>query len=74
MNDDLFTNLPEVKSPRLLWMEKHGITTRFKVSSEGVTWFAETDEGERMIQAKGATEHDSLVFLAIKLNLKLWNQ
>ena len=72
MNDepDLFANLPPVKSPRLLWMEKHGIRTNILASSTGQRWIAETSGSN----AYGQTERDALIELALKLNLKLWNQ
>jgi len=72
--NDLFANLPPVKSPRLLWMEKHGIATRTGISSEGVRHYAEQTTSERRVTASAQTEIDALVVLARKLNIKLWNQ
>ena len=75
MNDDLFANLPEVKSPRLLWMEKHGITTERKATSQGMVYIATRKGlGYRTIETKAINEHDALVEMAIQLNIKLWNQ
>jgi len=75
MNDDLFANLPPTKSPRLLWMEKHGITVESTVSSVGKKWLATSDPGNF---AKSFVSHesemDAIVGLALKLSLKLWNE
>ena len=75
--DDLFANLPEVKSPRLLWMEKHGITTEKRVSSLGAVYVATATSscGKYNISTKATTnDHDAIVDMAIKLEIKLWNQ
>ena len=37
--DDLFPDLPEVLSPKLAWMNKHGVIT-FAHKMEPQTWFA----------------------------------
>lgn len=76
MTDDLFANLPPMKSPRLIWMEEHGITTHTAISSIGKGYVAEcTPAGKAIpIRTKADNEHDALVELAIKLNIKLWNQ
>lgn len=72
MNDDLFADMPPVKSPRLIWMEAHNITTERKASSQGAVWIATAnDETE---SAAADCEHDALVKLAIKLGIKLWNE
>ena len=70
MKDDLFAGMPPMKSPRLLWMEKHGIRTNILASSTGQRWIAESNGSN----AYGKDEHEALVELAIKLNIKLWNQ
>lgn len=73
--DDLFANLPEVKSPRLLWMERHGITIHTAISSIGSGFVAECKcKSNIPLRTKAATEHDALVEMALKLNLKLWNE
>ncbi len=72
MNDDLFANLPEVKSPRLLWMEKHGISTFRQANSQGPVFVAMN--ASKLITTRASNEHDALVEMAIKLNIKLWNQ
>ena len=74
MNDDLFANLPPVKSPRLLWMEKHGITVTTRASGHDQTWWASRDDGKAILAVSKHSEQDALVMLARKLNLKLWNE
>ena len=75
MTDDLFSNLPIVKSPRLLWMEANHITTTRKCNSIGMVYVATRKGlGYRTIETKAGSEHDALVALAIKLNIKLWNE
>ena len=77
MNEDLFANLPPVKSPRLLWMEKHGITTEKRSSSIGQVFVATAQNLTRTgtITTKSTSnEHDALVEMAIQLGIKLWNQ
>jgi hypothetical protein len=70
MTDDLFAGMPPMKSPRLLWMEKHGITTERKATSQGPVYTASSGG----ITENADNEHDALVALAIRMNLKLWNQ
>ena len=69
MTDELFT-IPESKSPRLVWMEANGVTTEY--CPELLEWCA----GDRSLSAfgYGNTELDAVTELAIKLNLKLWNE
>ncbi len=74
MTEDLFTDLQPVKSPRLLWMEKHGIATYPKVRSGGIDYYAEKPTATGLIRTKASTEHDALVEMALKLNIPLWNQ
>ena len=86
MNDSLF-DLPESKSPRLIWMEEHQIRTHDKPEMEDVRWSAwtpesdwdETHPGCFKIGADdsvgfGPTELDAIADLARKLSLKLWNE
>jgi hypothetical protein len=59
-------DIPESKSPRLLWLEKHGVwiyefNTSYEAAARGVT-------------GKGRTEYDAIVDLAKKLGIKLWNE
>lgn len=71
MNDDLFANLPPMKSPRLLWMEKHGITVDHKTSTLRESWTAKMG---LVATVSYSAELDALAELARKLNLKLWNE
>lgn len=73
MNDNLF-DIPESKSPRLLWMEKHGVWT-------SKTNFVDFEQPEHAWKAEaagkigvGPTEDDAIVDLAKIMNLKLWNE
>lgn len=83
MIESLF-DLPESKSPRLKWQDKHDIT----VIDTGID-HEHGDEcditgnqlyrfwavmGEGAEECGGHTELDALTDLAIKCNLKLWNQ
>ena len=70
-------DLPETKSPRLQWLEKHGI----KVSpsrTHGPShkhWMAyRHDEDFIFASGYGETEDDAIAFLAVKLGLRLWNE
>ena len=74
MNDSLF-DIPETKSPRLLWMERHHIQTRETgtVSDElgdCRRWIAESPVGN----GYGETEDGASTQLALKLGIKLWNE
>lgn len=64
-------DLPESKSPRLMWMEKHGVWTAEITMRGRFQWWEATSNG---ITGKGATEDDAIVDLAIKLEIKLWNE
>ena len=67
-------NLPESKSPRRQWMEKHGITTAPRIwdAYEGNTRWA----AFRYLKntAYGDTEDEAITQLALKLGIKLWNE
>lgn len=65
MNDNLF-DIPETKSPRLIWMERHGIKTQEIKGS----WAATAS----IFSCNGDTENDAIVSLAKKMNIKLWNE
>lgn len=72
--NDLF-EIPESKSPRLLWIEKHMITTR-KTGTDSdelgdcQRWIAQNP----MKIGYGHTEDEALTQLALKLGVKLWNE
>jgi len=59
-------DIPESKSPRLLWSEKHGVwllksTTGYTATAAGLT-------------GRGATEDDAIVDLAKQMGIKLWSE
>ena len=78
---DLF-DIPESKSPRLLWMEKHGIETwqpEIEDAFDGAKWCAcrESDKDENGIPSyvgTGDTENDALASLAQRIGIRLWNE
>lgn len=74
MNDALF-DLPESKSPRLIWMEEHGVST-YPPSPALGCWAASRDCDPPLDEFVGLadTELDAIADLARKLNLKLWNE
>lgn len=58
-------DLPESKSPRLQWIEKHAIECRNY--SDGKCYsFTSTDS------AWGDTEDEAITQLALKLGIKMW--
>lgn len=60
-------DIPESKSPRLLWLEKHGIWT-----SKAESGWQATAAG---IVCKGhETEDDAIVNLSVRMGIKLWNK
>lgn len=73
---ELFT-MPETKSPRLLWIEKHGLTIHHQPFDHA----GPTDKGERYAAiynhksiGLGACLDDALVAAAKSLNIPLWNE
>ena len=81
MSDELF-EIPVVLSPRLAWMQKHGVETHQNGELWGEkpgTWVATLTVGNALglkacHWATAPTENDAIVDLALKLNLKLWNE
>jgi hypothetical protein len=75
---DLFAGIPAMKSPRLRWIEAHGIKTEIKATSQWSSWFAWIGESETIrttsVFANGITEDDALFALAKKCNLRMWNE
>jgi hypothetical protein len=72
---DLFTDLPVSKSPRLLWMERHGIKTIFMPASGSVDafWIADfMDPNTTHYQEVGDTEDDALTALAKAAGIRMW--
>ena len=70
MNDNLF-DLPESKSPRLQWMDKHGIWTEERPDVEECNRWKASAAG---MHGFGIFEIDALTELAGKMKIKLWNQ
>lgn len=85
MKDTLF-DLPVQKSPRLLWLEAHRVTTKHW---PGVSFGDEDEFGNEMFPwtafvggvddlhifvGAGDTEQDAIVDLAVKKGWKLWNE
>jgi hypothetical protein len=75
-------DIPESKSPRLLWIEKHGI----KIIDSGID-YEDCDECEITgnqcfryyassgdLASGGHTKDDAIIALALKLQLRLWNE
>ncbi len=70
-------DLPETKSPRLIWLEKHGIkVTPSKAHGPSLKcWMAYRHDGDFIsASAYGSTEDEAIADLAIKLGLRLWNE
>lgn len=64
-------DIQESKSPRLLWMDKHGIyTMKYTLNETGKPWNAEAAG----YVCSGETEDDAIFSLAEKLQLRLWNE
>lgn len=70
-SEDLFTNIPPMKSPRLAWMEKHGITVATTNASTGRIIRART---ARTIGPVCSTEDDALCGLAGMMGIRMWNE
>lgn len=72
-------DVPEQKSPRLLWMEKHGISTeKHGPDDDGNTWTAfrrfRIDDNPYYYQRSGKTEDEALSNLAMTSGLQFWNE
>ena len=68
---ELFT-IPETKSPRLLWMERHHLTTANYTDDKNHLRIAVFQHLQRV--ANGDTLDDALFAAAKSLNVKLWNE
>ena len=81
MKDELFS-VPEVKSPRLRWIEKHGVevkpTLDWDPDAEDENgdvvhaWYASDDQWRH--KHGGDTENDALAAWAIARGVRLWNE
>ena len=70
---ELFDNLPESKSPRLLWMERHGVEVGGPdIDDEFCAKCLDPDSFYKY--AYGHTEDEAIIKLAIKNGWKLWNE
>jgi hypothetical protein len=69
---------PETLSPRLAWMREHGISVhhqKWETSGGEITHrFKAVHLPSGTVSIWECSEHDALVSLASKINLKLWNQ
>jgi len=71
-------DIPESKSPRLQWMEKHGIETAKgnferpsdKSRHEWIAW----SNPEIQSTGWGNAEDEAITQLALKMGIKLWNE
>ena len=63
-------DIPETKSPRLLWMEKHYLSTANYTDDNNHLRIAVFHHLQRI--ANGDTLDDALVAAAKSLNIKLW--
>jgi hypothetical protein len=81
MNEPELFNVPVVKSPRLKWLARHGISTLR--ADHTVSAGEEDDFGHRVHQwtatngwhnRGGDTEDDALAALARVALLKMWNE
>ena len=64
-------DIPETKSPRLLWMEKHGIEiTRITDDALGDFRFV----ASKTICEAGLNEDDAIAKMAERLEIRLWNE
>jgi hypothetical protein len=70
-------DIPETKSPRLIWMDRHGIKViALRTDAKSFNhWMAYRHEGDFIsASAYGPTEDDAITSLAVKLGLRLWNE
>lgn len=89
MNDELFpAEAVTMDSPRLAWMKRHLVYTKFSQGCGEAPWSAwwgqrdpvefleyhDSDHDHEAIMGYGATEEAALVDLAIKWQFPLWNE
>lgn len=65
---DLFPDLPESLSPRLAWLERHGLTTR---KLESGRWECALDEEN---WARGEDEDEAVIAFCLKTKLAHYSQ
>jgi len=69
MSTELFTELPESPSPRLMWMRKHGLQTKLQDDGRVIAYKSGTTQSHVEMD-----EYFALVGLAKKLKIKTWNE
>lgn len=82
MSDELFTDAAvAMDSPRLRWMKKHGVQTRYDGDCyiAWVGYFYEAighggDDPDAFGYAEASTEDDAILLLAKAKGLRLWNE
>jgi hypothetical protein len=67
-------DIPETKSPRLIWLEKHQIVTLRGKPDSWAAWVKGKNIRPNCSYGYGETEDDAITSLAIKLGLRLWNE
>jgi len=66
-------DIPESKSPRILWQERHEITcVETDLDRPENRWQAMQATSKTIV--RGPTREDALAEIARKLNIKLWNE
>jgi hypothetical protein len=72
---ELFDNLPDSKSPYLLWIEKHGIDVSGPDIDGSMKAEAIDDSDDGILRESfGCSEAEAVANLAIKCGWKLWNE
>jgi hypothetical protein len=85
MSDELFPpDSVAMISPRLAWIKKHGVRThhsRAFEDAEWLPWCAAFGEPFEVINEQGdgalgfgQTEDEAIIDLAVKFDVKLWNE
>lgn len=71
-------DIPETKSPRLIWLDKHGIKCAAPAHpARGIAkdWMAYQHNGDFICaSAYGTTEDSAITALARKIGVRLWNE
>ena len=70
--NELFS-IPESKSPRLLWMERHHLTIREGYNHDDDEAIFQCLHGMKVI-GEGLTQDKAITAAAKSLNIKLWNE
>ena len=82
MSDELFTDAAvAMDSPRLRWMKKHGVQTRYDGDCY-IAWVGDLDEAichggddpDAGGYAEASTEDDAILLIAQAHHLRLWNE